>query len=302
MAAWYQFDVTLVGHEGAPTGAPDDMLLGDALRRCGVSARFAVWDDPAVDWAASPLTVIRSTWDYHRKAEQWLAWVGAASSVTSLLNPPSVLRWNTDKHYLADLSVRGIACVPTAFVESHGDATLAAIADERQWHDIIVKPAVAASAAGARRFKGGEIASNGEAHLLELLPRGAALVQPYMAAVELERERSLVFVAGRFVHAFTKPPFNTDATGGAIIAPHEPSASEMELAHATMAAAPGRLLYARTDIVPTSDGPMLMELELIEPDLGLRRCPAAYDALAEACAAFLKGERGLVDESDPSRN
>jgi hypothetical protein len=37
--------------------------------------------------------------------------------------------------------------------------------------------------------------------------------------------------------------------------------------------------------VPTPDGPVLMELELIEPDLGLRLEPGAAAALARAIVA-----------------
>ena len=290
LASCHRYDVTLVGHEGAPDGAPDDVLLAGALRKLGKSVRFAVWNNSGIDWALSPLTVVSSTWDYYHRPKLWLNWVSLAEKSTSLLNSPQALRWNMDKRYLGELVACGIHCVPTAFDECRDSAALAAVTREHQWDDVVVKPAVAASAAGARRFRGDSIEGEGEAHLAGLLTFGAALVQPYVSAVEVDLERSLVFIAGEFTHAFTKSSFNTDTSGNTTIEDHEPSAAELELAQAALAAAPGHLLYARVDMVPTPTGLLLMELELIEPDLGLRLCSAATDALARACAVHLRGE------------
>lgn len=195
-----------------------------------------------------------------------------------------MLRWNSDKHYLAALAADGIACVPCQFVEPDSPESLAAVARRRGWSDLVVKPVVGASAFGARRFAGDGIGGAGERHLQALLKRGAALVQPYLDAVETVRERSLVFVEGRLVHAFTKSAF-AGLASAATIMPHEPTHAERTLAEAALAAAPEQdLLYARVDLVPGDAGPLLMELELVEPDLGLRLSPAALARLAEACA------------------
>lgn len=281
-------DVTLVTHTGLPGGAPDDLLFVDALRRRGLRARFAVWDDPEIDWSASPLAVVRSTWDYHHSPDRWLAWIAAAGAATTLLNAPEVVRWNTDKCYLRELAERGVACVPTAFVAPGTSTTLAQITSFRGWSDVVVKPATAASASGARRFAGDVIAYQGETHLRSLAARGTALVQPYLPGVENAGERSLVFVADEFVHAFTKPAFSADAVGGTRIEAHRPDSHELALAIAALAVVPGPITYARVDLVPDVNGLLLMELELIEPDLGLRLCPTAAEKLADACLAALK--------------
>ena len=56
-----------------------------------------------------------------------------------------------------------------------------------------------------------------------------------------------------------------------------------------VAAAPWATLYARVDLVPGDAGPLLMELALIEPDLGLRLKERAAAALARGCALRLAG-------------
>ena len=57
------------------------------------------------------------------------------------------------------------------------------------------------------------------------------------------------------------------------------------------AVAPGfdrsALLYARVDLAPGPDGPILLELELIEPSLFLATSPGAADRAAAAITARL---------------
>jgi len=152
----------------------------------------------------------------------------------------------------------------------------------------IVKPAVGASARGVRRFTQQELSTKGKAYVAQLAQIGAVLIQPYIAEVETARERSLVFVGGRFTHSFTKPAFSTGATGGTAIARHWPTTAELELAAAALSTVEGKLSYARVDIVPTPSGPQLMELELIEPDLGLRLDSMAIDGLVDVCIEYLE--------------
>ena len=46
-----------------------------ALDALGVRVEAAVWDDPAVDWAAFDLALLRSTWDYTERAGEFLDWL-----------------------------------------------------------------------------------------------------------------------------------------------------------------------------------------------------------------------------------
>src|SRR5687768_7221151 len=62
-----------------------------------------------------------------------------------VINAPSILRWNTDKHYLAGLEAAGIATVPTHFVPYAGEAELAAARAEFATSDLVVKPRISAA-------------------------------------------------------------------------------------------------------------------------------------------------------------
>jgi hypothetical protein len=92
----------------------EDLLLIEALRRKGINAVHAIWNDPAVDWLSFSLVVIRSTWDYPDFHAEFLAWAGKLRRV---LNPLPILRWNTDKRYLNDLGSAGLPVIPTRFLK-----------------------------------------------------------------------------------------------------------------------------------------------------------------------------------------
>jgi glutathione synthase/RimK-type ligase-like ATP-grasp enzyme len=260
------------------------VLLAQAMRAKGLLVEFLPWNDPEADWQAGRLTMVRSAWDYHHHAAAWLAWIKSTSEKTVLLNSGQTLRWNTDKRYLRDLIGAGVACIPTHFVEPHMRLEVLPHGHS-EW---IVKPAMGASARGVRRFAEHELPTMGKAYVDQLAQTGAVLIQPYIAEVETVQERSLVFVGGRFSHSFTKPAFSTGATGGTAIARHWPTTAELELAAAALSFLEGEHAYARVDIVPTTSGPQLMELELIEPDLGLRLESTAVDGLVDVCIAYLE--------------
>lgn len=275
--------VTIITHAALPEGAPDDQMLANALVAKGASVRFTVWNDSDVDWAATPLAIVRSAWDYHRSPDIWFAWIERASRSTMIVNPPEMLKWNTDKRYLTGLATAGVPVVPTVFLLTEDGADLSSILDERGWSDFVVKPAIGASASGVRRFCGPDARRCGSAHMEMLMQSEAVLVQPYLEALERERERSLVFINGDFSHAFCKPAFSTNATGGTKVTAHTPSKAELRTAGHALAVLNAVPIYARIDLVPSEYSVVVMEMELIEPDLGLRIHPTAADRLASAC-------------------
>ena len=91
--------------------------LQAAFARAGVSAEVLAWDDPTVAWSRFDAVLLRSTWDYTQRLPDFLAWCERVAAQTRLLNPPATVRWNTDKHYLADLAARGVPVVPSIFIE-----------------------------------------------------------------------------------------------------------------------------------------------------------------------------------------
>jgi O-ureido-D-serine cyclo-ligase len=284
----------------AAARALDDDLapLLDALRAAGAQADVVDWDDAAIDWSRFDLAVLRSAWDYTERPAQFLDWAQRVSTQTRLLNPVDVLRWNTDKHYLADLERAGVAIVPSAFVEPGADAAaavdafLAAHADAAEF---VVKPAIGAGSRDAQRHARAD-RTQALAHVARLIEAGrSALLQPYLDRVDAHGETALIHFDGTFSHAIRKGPLLLRGEGStdALFAPEHitartPDAVERELAARALAAIPfaGPLAYARVDLIHDADGaPRLLELELAEPSLFFAHGAGSARRFAEALLA-----------------
>jgi glutathione synthase/RimK-type ligase-like ATP-grasp enzyme len=249
------------------------------LEQAGLTVEGRSWADGA-DLASFDLVMPLLVWGYHRAGERWRA-ATAAWEVAGvrLQNPPSVLRWNADKTYLARFAAAGAPVVPTRYLDRLTEAALAEAAAAFGTDRLIAKPQVSASAWQTIRWSPGAPLDDG--------PTGPAMIQPFLPAIEREGEISLVWLDGAFSHAIEKRPkagdFRVQPEWGANIASHAPAADELVAAEAILAAMDEPLLYARIDLVRGLDGaPALMELELVEPDLYLQYDPGHGRTFADA--------------------
>jgi glutathione synthase/RimK-type ligase-like ATP-grasp enzyme len=278
--------VALATCDELPDGDEDAPALTAALRTLGVEAVSVTWDADDVDWGEFDLVVVRSTWDYAERYEQFLAWL---EIVPRLANPSSVVRWSTDKRYLAELAAAGVAVAPTEYLDP-GDPF------DPPSGRFVVKPAVSAGGRHAASYRPEATASAVE-HVRRLHGEGrTVIVQPYLDALDADGETGLVFIAGRYSHAFRKGPLLAreaePATGLYLeeeIEPRAPSSEEHEAAARALAAVPfdsGEILYARVDLAPTENGrPVVLEVELAEPSLYLWCRKGAAERFAEAISA-----------------
>lgn len=284
-------DVALVTSAALPGLYPDDRHLLHALRATGLDAQPVVWEDPHQNWAEPRLAVIRSTWDYAFRRDQFVAWAERAATRTTLWNSARMVRWNTHKSYLCDLAERGVSVVPTVVLRAGSRVVLEQVLEQHGWHDAILKAAVAQSGRYAMMVSR-ERRAAGQAHLERLRPYEDMLVQPYIPSVVTKGELSLVFVDGEFTHAVRKRApagdFRVHDDYGGSVELDEPSGRELATARAAIAAAGESLHYARVDLVAGPDGtPMIMEFEVIEPELFFRHSAAAVDRLTASIVRHL---------------
>lgn len=266
----------------------DDRLLRDALRDRGLSSVRVDWARPDVDWSRFRCAVFRTTWDYFHRFAEFAVWLKRAEGETRLCNEPSIVWWNLDKHYLADLEARGIPVVPSRFVERGSVASLHDLLDETGWDEAVVKPCVSGSARHTYRLRRSN-APELQPVVDRLLSEESLILQPFLESVVREGEDTLMVIDGRFTHAVRKVPkegdFRVQDDHGGTAVPHQPSAAQVELAERAMSACSPAPLYGRVDMVRDRDGRLVvMELELIEPELWLRNHPPAAEALAGAVA------------------
>lgn len=282
-------DLTLVTCLDMPQPDVDEQPLLDALAAAGIETRMAAWDDPEVDWNATKLTVIRSTWNYTADRDAFLAWARRASSAkTTLRNSLSAIVPNTHKSYLAALERAEVPVVPTRWFMRGGRAGGVDAMRSLPWERIVVKPAVGAGSGGVRAFDLtlDDDVDAAAAHVTALQATGDVLVQPQLASIADEGERNVVWIGGEFTHTVRKGP-RFDGDDPAMLGAHPVSEDEHRLARRALRTIPAfanfEVLYARVDMAADELGDLrVVELELVEPSLFLGEHEPALEQMVAA--------------------
>lgn len=271
-----------------PDWEVDDQPLFDALVERGVEIAHPAWDDPHINWANFDACLIRTTWDYAEKRDEFVHWAEEAAKVTHIFNEPKIIRWNTHKSYLRDLQKLGAPIPPTIWCDHGTQVDIQQVLGKQGWNRAIIKPVIGASARETLRFN--SEASDlklAQTHIDRLLQAESVMIQPFLGRVETEGELSAIFIDGQFTHAVRKIPvpgdYRVQDDFGASDEPAILKEPDYALAKQILSFVDADLLYARVDFLIDDDGGLLLsELELVEPSLFFRHGPQAARNLAEA--------------------
>lgn len=258
-------------------------IEAEALAAAGADVAPLVWSEP-FDAAEFDLVLPLVAWGYHKHFGRWMAVLDRLERQGARVqNPAPLLRWNSDKAYLAELYERGVPVVPTEVAQSLDEAALDRCREHFGCDDLVVKPPVSASAYLTYPIRFGD-------PIPEVVRGRRMMVQPWVASITETGEWSLLFFDGKISHALSKVPvpgeFRVQPEYGGIIEMCDPPEGAEEVAMAALAAAPAPALYARVDMVAGNCGSLqVMELELIEPALWLAEAPGAAPLFAGAVIA-----------------
>jgi glutathione synthase/RimK-type ligase-like ATP-grasp enzyme len=291
-----------------PPLTPDDQLAVDALRALGFSVEPVIWGcDLSEILEQLDAIVIRSPWDYMDSPEsrsRFMAWITALEHTRlRIFNPPGLMRWLLDKHYLQDFESVGIPIVPTQFY-SRGESL--SLAEQFAKHgQLVVKPCISASGAGLTHITSLEQAEALQSAIASQLSQADLMVQPFIPEIRTRGEWSLIFIGRQYSHSVHKKPGQHSILvqaekGGSLVLDAQPAQDIVEFAQQvfsrlTQAYAqtrqsgihPDDILYLRIDILETADGLKLSECEGVEPELFFRARPESAERFATALAARL---------------
>ncbi len=275
-----------------PTLHPDDELMAPVLKELAIETVTVDWGGPFpkdVDaiW-------LRTPWDYHRQLPRFLEWLESTGDIP-MWNSREVVRWNSHKRYVGELYEAGLPVVPTRIYSPSQQLDEAELKNWLNGQPVVVKPAVSAGSYKTARYDGWNASAS--QHARELHAEEDVMIQPYLANIESHGERSLIFLDGQYSHAVRRHlPLLEGPEVDYLMQPVEASPAELEAARRILAYLPfPDLLYARVDLIPDNQGnPVLLELELIEPQLFLREHPAGAPVLARAFAHRLQRSVKLV--------
>lgn len=274
----------------------DSAVLMKALEKQGVDCQSVAWGDLSVNWAEPDLCIIKSTSNYGLNPKSFIQWTKKVEQTTHLWNNSNLVEWNHDKHYLRDLESKGVSMPQTIFVEKESNERLSHILSGIGWSEIVIKPTISAGSFGLKRFKADTLEA--ENYLAELTKKGFsvefmgdkytfppsdAIVQPFIDEI-VNGEVSLLYFSGEFSHAVIKKAkagdFRSHPIWGASVEKHIPSADELRLGEKVLQAM-DHTEYARIDLVNTSKGPLIIEVELIEPFLFFDMFPDTAEVFAD---------------------
>lgn len=284
--------IGIVTGKSAPELTEDGRAVTAELEWRGYDTRTVWWNETGADWSAFDALLVRSCWKYHEDPSTFRALLRTAErNDVTVVNPPDVIRWNMHKSYVLDLEAAGIPVAPTVPVEQSDDVTLAAVVGNQNWTDVIVKPAIGTSSAGVWRTAV-PITDESESRFQDSIAEGDILVQRFLPEVS-SSELSFVFFGGEYSHANRTVPraddFRAHGSHGASSEPYTPARELVLQAHDVLDTA-AKLLsrrlsdlpYARVDGVEREGVLTLLELELVEPYLGLSREEGSVEQFVDA--------------------
>jgi len=275
---------------GSPVRRPDAFehdLLFDAIA-AGLAGRAELvaldWRAPLAELAAFDLAYLGTPWDYTEAKDEFLERLEALEAAGVVVaNPVEVIRWNSDKLYLKELAARGAVSIPTLWPDSAGPADVLAAFDHFGCDRLVVKRRVGAGAIGQDSF------SRDAPPPADWRMDQAAMIQPFLPAIQSEGEHSFIFVDGQFSHGLIKQASGGDyriqSLYGGIEIAVEPAPADRQAAEAVMAMLPfaAAPLYARIDMVRLDDGALaVIEAEVIEPYLYPLQGPEFGRRMADA--------------------
>jgi hypothetical protein len=280
------------GDEFAEVILLEDKLLTGAIEKRGLNVTRTNWDNPDFNWADTDFVLFRTPWDYFSRYDEFSLWLEKAATVTKFINSIDTIKWNIDKHYMLELQHSGINIPPTIFIEPGDNRTLSGLAATAGWKEFILKPAVSGGAWHTYRLNKGNIPGH-EAIFSELVKDKSMLLQEYQQNINGLGEISLMLFGGKFSHAVLKKAkqgdFRVQDSFGGSVHDYTPSPEEIAFAELVVNSSLPGIPYARVDVMRDNTGALaLMELELFEPALWLRKHPPAAELFADILAVIAK--------------
>jgi len=284
--------VALITWSGLLGGAESERLLLPHLAAAGVEPQIVDWRTAGVSLSAFDLVVLRSCWDYHLRGAEFTEWLLLTANSVPVLNDVKTVLWNRNKFYLGELAAMGIEIAPTVFVNGSGPITPSAWQEIRSWKKSVVKPAVSASAHKTWLFD--TVAIPDEEELKSKMDGEPFLIQQFIPEIETHGEISFIYIDGRYSYAALKRPaegdFRVQKEHGGSVKLFHPDSALLDQANeiAGMVAQVRDSLYCRIDAVARDGKLVLMELELIEPELFLGLAEGAAERFADAIVRRVK--------------
>jgi glutathione synthase/RimK-type ligase-like ATP-grasp enzyme len=290
--------VAIITCEKLPQGTAEDKPLFQRLKDCDINFDICIWSEDR-DWSQYDVCLLRSVWDYHENIDAFNQWVEKVDQLTTLLNPPQLIKWNQSKYYLVELEEIGVTIAPTIWLDKTNANDFFEYCQNNKSESYILKPVIGADSSDTFRFSNNpDSLKEAHKHLRSCLPHSDMMLQPYLKSVEKLGETSLIYIHGEFTHAVRKIPVQGDYrvqdTYGAKDVTYQANAAELSLSKVCLQYIQNKFVmpfYVRFDFLHDELGTVyLNEAELIEPSLFFHHGPSAVNRISHELLNYLSVE------------
>jgi len=269
----------------------EDGLLIEALNNLGLKTIKKDWNDSNFNWNSTKTAVFRSTWDYFDKFSIFQNWLSQVQNKCALINSYEQIKWNLDKHYLQDLKNWSLPIPKSVFINKMSGTKLKDIATNMKWNHIVVKPTVSGAAKNTFQLKDQEI-ENFQTNWIRLTNEEDFIVQEFQKNIIKSGEIAVMLFGGKYSHAVLKKAkkgdFRVQDDFGGTVETITPSKEIIDLAEKAIKKLNPTPLYCRVDVILNNQNKaVIIELELIEPELWFRFKIKAADKLAMYIKEFI---------------
>ena len=264
----------------------EDNLLIEALEKSGAQVTKVGWTQTGVDFSTFDAAVFSSIWDYYRYPTDFSKWIDRVEGQTTFFNSIAQIRDNMDKRYLIRYQDMGRNVVPTKYVPAGSSWSDTLWAEDLDSDHLVIKPVIGGAAVDTFQWKVSD-ANQDLSPMQEVLAEKAMIVQPFVPSIQAFGEVSHIIFDGKYSHSILKRPragdYRVQDDHGGRVDDYIATPAEIDLALSWLEPLNEEPVYARVDLVKGIDGAWwLGELELIEPELWLRRNPLAAEAFAQS--------------------
>ena len=282
--------IGLITCKKLPALTASEQLLIPIFARHNINATSLVWDDETINWSNYDYLIFRSIWDSHLNPVAFSNWLRHLKNINvKTFNPVDTVQFNQHKFYLKYLEQKGVAIIPTLFIEKTDRLYLGELKN-KGWKKAVIKPAISASAYLTELFDIDDIQKIEEKYH-DIAIEKDLLVQQFMPEIQSFGELSLIFFNKKYAHTVLKTAkdkdFRVQYEYGGKTKIYYPDKTIIETAEKIVKLFDGDILYARVDGVIKNNELVVMEIELIEPELFFEYGDNARERFVEAAIELM---------------
>ncbi|MFK5854950.1 MAG: hypothetical protein QM503_02390 [Bacteroidota bacterium] len=276
-----------------PNLLPYDMDVIELLKIKGVESTIIVWDEiiktRPTELQKYDAILIRTIWDYFLKYDEYLELLNLLeASNVPVFNPIEILRWNANKKYLSELQNEGFDIIPTIF-NLNSDKDSFATAISKGWKKMVLKPVISGNS-----YHTFVVDSDDETKFNQLIDKHY-IDRPFMLQEFIPEisngEISTIYFSNGYSYSVTKVPpvgeYRVQFDYGGVYHFGDVDPTIKKICDRIASRFETKLLYQRVDGVWRDGKFLIMEVELIEPDIYLNLSNQAKNQWVDSLANML---------------